>query len=109
MPELSSQHLSILERAVAQGFTPAAFPLYANAIGLRKGNCAALLEPVPGGGFRIFGESFYLLEGNLTVRVNRAGRVWFVWKKLQVEATPERLAELDLFVKALKDLLTPTA
>jgi len=109
MPELSPQHLSILERAVAQGFTPTAFPLYANAIGLRKGNCAALLEPLPAGGFHIFGEPFYLLEGNLTVRVNRAGRVWFVWKKLQVEATPERLAELDLFVKALNNLLTPTA
>lgn len=105
MLDLSVPQIAILEKAVAHGFVPTAFPLYANAIGLRKGNCAALLEPVPAGGFRVLGEPCYLLEGNLTVRVNRAGRTWFVWKKLQVEATPERLAELESFVAELSAVL----
>lgn len=101
MNEFSPQQIGILERLVSQGFVPVAFPLYANAVGLRKGNCAALLEPVPNGGFRIFGEPCVLLEGNLGVRVTEKGKSWFVWKKLRVEATAERVKELNNFVAEL--------
>ena len=98
----------MLERLVSKGFVPVAFPLYANAVGLRKGNCAALLEPVVNGGFRLFGEPSLLLEGNLTVRITEKGESWFVWKKLRLEATPERTEELARFVAELKMLLEPS-
>ena len=109
MTELTPQQIVILERLVANGFTPAAFPLYANAVGIRKGGCAALLEPISRGGFRLFGEPCILLDGNLTVRVTHEGQSWFVWKKQRIEATPEGLAELDRFISELKLHLEPHA
>ena len=74
-----------------------------------NGDCAALLEPISGGGFRLFGEPCVLLDGNLTVRVTQEGQSWFVWKKQRLEATPERLAELDRFISELKLQLEPHA
>jgi hypothetical protein len=102
MSELSDQQVRILERLVSQGFVPVAFPLYAKAVGIRKGSCAALLDPVAGDGFRLFGEPCVLLDGNLTVRITEKGKSWFVWKKQRLEATRERIEELDRFVAELK-------
>ncbi len=103
--ELSPPQVALLQRLAAQGFHPFASSLYANAIGVRKGSCAALLGPVPGGGLRVFGEACYLVEGKLSVRVTRGGRQWFVWKDTQIEATGERLAELQQFSEELGNLL----
>jgi len=107
MSEPSALQVCILERLVSQGFTLVAFPLYANAVGIRKGSYAALLEPIAGDGFRLFGEPCVLLDGNLTVRITEKGKSWFVWKKQRLEATPERVAELDRFVSELKMQLEP--
>ena len=109
MNELSPQQITILERMVAHGYQVVAFPMYANAVGIRSGGCAALLEPVPGNGFRLYGEPCCLLDGNLTVRIKEKGKSWFVWKKQRVEATLELVAELDKFVADLKVLLEPHA
>jgi hypothetical protein len=105
MNELTPRQVAILERLVLDGFSIVAFPLYANAVGVRKGICAALLDPIAGEGFRLFGEPCVLLDGNLTVRVTDKGKSWFVWKKQRVEATPERIAELDRFVSEVKLLV----
>jgi len=107
MPEFSAQQIGILERLIAREFVLVAFPLYANVVGVRKGGCAALLDAVVNGGFRVFGEPCFLLEGNLTVRLKEKGKSWFVWKKQRLEATPERLAELERFVGELRLLLEP--
>src|ERR1700704_4229815 len=109
MNELTEQQVAILERVVAAGFSIVAFPLYANAVGVRRGSYAALLDPIPGDGFRLFGEPCVLLDGNLTVRVTEKGKSWFVWKKLRMEATPERVRELTEFVSERKLLLEPRA
>ena len=109
MNELTGEQIVILERLVAAGFVVVAFPMYANAVGVRKGSYAALLDPVGGGGFRLFGEPCVLLDGNLTVRIADKGKSWFVWKKLRVEATVERVRELARFVSELKLLLEPRA
>jgi hypothetical protein len=107
MNEFSPQQITILERISAKEFTLVAFPLYANAVGVRRGSCAALLEPILSGGFRLFGEPCVLLDGNLTVRITEKGKTWFVWKKQRLEATPERVAELAGFVAELKILIEP--
>jgi hypothetical protein len=107
MIEFSPQQIGILERLVAKEFILVAFPLYANAVGVRKGSCAALLDPIANGGFRVFGEPCFLLDGNLTVRIAEKGMAWFVWKKQRLEATAERLSELKSFVTELKLLLEP--
>ena len=107
MNEFSSQQIGILERLVAKEFILVAFPLYANAVGVRKGSCAALLDPIASAGFRVFGEPCVLLDGNLTVRIHEKGKAWFVWKKQRLEATAERLLELENFVVELQSLLEP--
>src|SRR3981189_1712928 len=102
MNELTAPQVAILERMVGAGFSIVAFPLYANAVGIRKGSCAALLEPLSGTGFRLFGEPCVLLDGNLTVRIADAGKSWFVWKKLRVEATVAWLWELERYFFVFK-------
>jgi len=74
--------MAILERIVSAGFSIVAFPLYANAVGVRRGGFAALLDPIPGDGFRLFGEPCVLLDGNLTVRVTEKGKSWFCVEKI---------------------------
>src|ERR1700674_822402 len=107
MNEFSPQQIGILERLVAKEFVLVAFPLYANAVGVRKGSCAALLNPVANGGFNILGEPCILLDGNLTVRIKEKGKTWFVWKKQRVEATSELVSELGKYVAELGLLLEP--
>jgi hypothetical protein len=105
--DLSPQQLSILQRLHGAGFEIVAFPMYANYIGTRKGNCAALLAPATAGGFDIFGTPAYLIGGNFSVRVQRDGREFFVWKKESLEVTPERRTELDAFAAELSQALLP--
>ena len=109
MNELTPQQFAILQRIVSEGFSVVSFPLYANAVGVRRGSYAALLDPISGGTFRLFGEPCLLIDGNLTVRVREKGKSWFVWKKLRMEATAERVRELEHFVSELKLLLDPPA
>ena len=105
--ELTPSQLAALERLVAAGFSIVAFPLYANYVGVRRADCATLLAPRAGDGMKILGKPCLLIAGNLTVRVAREGREWFVWKKERLEATPERLAELARFSADLEKLLLP--
>ena len=104
--EISPQQLAILQRLHQAGFEIVAFPVYANYVGVRKGNCAALLAPAAAG-FSIFGAPAYLIGGNFSVRVRRDGREFFVWKKESLEVTAARLAELDAFATELSLALLP--
>jgi hypothetical protein len=105
--ELSPTQLKILERLHHSGNEIVAFPMYANYVGIRKGNCAALLQPVASGGFTIYGEPSYLIGANFTVRVTRNNHEYFVWKKENLEATDARVAELDAFAAELSQSLLP--
>jgi hypothetical protein len=105
--DFTPQQISILERLHARGFQIVAFPMYANYIGVRKGNCAALLASVAPDHFELHGQPAFLIGGNFTVRVRREGRDWFVWKKERLEVTPERLVELENFSAQLSQTLIP--
>jgi hypothetical protein len=109
MLELTPQQIAVLERLITHGFHGVEFPLYESSVGVRKGNCAALLQPVAGDGMRVFGEPCYLVDNNLSVRVHRDGRTWFVFKKKQLEATADLLGELAAFTEELATLLLGTA
>ena len=103
--ELSPTQLKILERLHHNGHEIVAFPMYANYVGIRKGNCAALLNPVASGGFTVYGEPSYLIGGNFTVRVTQNNHEYFVWKREKLEATAARVAELDTFAAELSESL----
>jgi hypothetical protein len=72
---------------------------------MRKGDCAAVLAPVPNGGIKLLAPPSYLVDGNLSVRLKRGANEVFVWKKREVEATPEKLAELESFRRELVEIL----
>ena len=107
--DLSSHQAGVLEQLQQKGFQLGAFPLYANYIVARKGNCAALLAPVISNGFTVYGSPTWMLGENLGVRVKRNDGEFFVFKKEQVPATPERIEELEDFSAALADALVPIA
>ena len=109
MLELSPKQIGILEKIATHGFAIVAFPLYASAVGVRKGNCAALLTPVLNAGMRLLGDPCWLLNGNLSVRVQKNGVELFVWKKQEVEATAEGLLEVSEFRRELEELLLTKA
>jgi hypothetical protein len=109
MPELTPQQMKTLERLFAAGFRPIAIPPYESALCVRRGECAALLTPVANAGLRLLAAPTYIVDGNLSVKLMRAHGEVFVWKKKEVEATPERLKELAAFREDLASILEDTA
>jgi hypothetical protein len=105
MVELSPQQMKVIERLFAAGFRPIAIPPYESALCMRKGNCAALLAAVPNAGIKLLAPPSFLVDGNLSVKLKRGSGEVFVWKKKEVEATPESLQELESFRRELTEIL----
>jgi hypothetical protein len=105
MVELSPQQMQVIERLFAAGFRPIAIPPYESALCMRKGNCAALLAPVPNAGIKLLAPPSYLVDGNLSVKLKRGSGEVFIWKKTEVQATPEKLKELESFRRELTEIL----
>jgi hypothetical protein len=107
--DLTPRQLAVLERLAVQGFAVVAFPKYASAVGVRRGECAALLSPAAGGRLTLQGDPCYLLDGNLAVPLLRDGKKMYVWKQQSVESTPEREAALREFKDDLVRILESEA
>jgi hypothetical protein len=107
--DLTLRQAEILERLCGQGFQIVAFPMYASCIAARKGDCVALLAPVPSGGFTVFGRPTCMVGENLGARVKRSDGDYFVWKNERVEATPQRISQLEQFSAELMSSLNPAA
>jgi hypothetical protein len=109
MLELTPRQMEVLERLFAAGFRPIAIPPYENALCVKRGECAALLTPLENGGLRRLTPPAYMIGGNLGVKLRRGEREVFVWKKEEMDATPERLNELELFGRELDEILQRTS
>ncbi len=105
--DLTPRQISTLEGLHKHDFQIVAYPMYANYVGVRRRNCAALLAPVVEGSFKVHGQPAYLLGGNFSARITQQGREWFVWKKEKLEVTQARLDELRSFSIELAGLLLP--
>src|SRR3981189_3045584 len=105
MHELTRQQMQILERLFEAGFRPIAIPPYETALCMRKGECAAVLAPVQNGGLKLLAPPSYLVAGNLSAKLKRGSGEVFVWKKNEVQATPDRLEELARFQRELIQIL----
>ena len=105
--DITPKQAALLERILSGGYELTAFPVYPNHIGIRRGNCAALLAPVVPDTFKVFAEPAYLVEGNLSARITLDGHDYFIWKKQRLEATPARRAELTSFTDDLAEALLP--
>jgi hypothetical protein len=109
MPELTPQQMKVFERLFEAGFRPIAIPPYESALCVRRGECAALLSAVPNAGLRLLAAPTYIVDGNLSVKLKRGNGEVFVWKKKEIEATPERLQELEAFRRDLASILNEAA
>ncbi len=105
MLELSPLQMQVVERLLEAGFRPIAIPPYESALCMRRGDCAAVLAPVPDGGMKLLAPPSYLMDGNLSVRLKRGSGEVFVWKKKEVEATQEKLGELETFRREIAEIL----
>lgn len=107
--ELTPQQLSVLNRLQSSGYEVVAFPMYESYVGVRRGNCGALLAPAGSDGLTLYGEPSYLVAGGLSARTIQSDGHWFVRKKDKLEASPERTAELESFAAELVNALLPVA
>jgi len=105
MPELTPQQMKIFERLFEAGFRPIAIPPYENALCVRRGECAALLTLVANAGLQLLAAPTYIVDGSLSVKLKRGNSEVFVWKKKEIEATPDRLKELEAFRRDLASIL----
>jgi len=105
MVELSPQQMQVIERLFEAGFRPIAIPPYESALCMRKGECAAVLAPVPNGGLKLLAPPSYLVNGCLSVKLKREVGEVFVWKKQELAATTDRLRELESFRRELSEIL----
>jgi hypothetical protein len=107
--ELTERQMQVMKGLFEAGFRPVAIPPYESALCLRRVECAVVLAPVYGGGFKILAPATFLVDGKFGVRVNRGGKDVFIFKQQEVEATPERLRELREFQKTLDEVLAEGA
>ena len=105
MIELTPQQMQTMEKLFEAGFRPIAIPPYESALCVRRGECAAMLAPIPSGGLKLLAPPSYIVGGNFSVRVKRGADEVFVWKKTELPATPERLHELESFRQELTRIL----
>lgn len=101
--------MQVMRRLFEAGFRPIAIPPYESALCLRRGECAVVLGRIDGGGLKILAPASFLVDGKFGVRVKRETKDVFVFKQSELEATPERLAELAEFQKTLNEILAEGA
>ncbi len=104
MPDPARQ----LQAIYLAGFEIETFDRFPNAVGVTKGSCIALLESTAQG-LRMIGEPGWHMGDVLGVLVKKAGTSVFQAKGELVEATPERLEELENFRQELKGLMSGQA
>jgi len=106
MPDPAEQ----LQKIYLAGFELQSLERFPAAVGVVKGNCMVLLQATPTGLQAIGQPGWRLGDGcGLGVLVEKEGKRFFQNKLSVVEATPERLAELDAFRQEVENLLAPTA
>jgi len=97
----SSQQLA---RLYQSGFDVQTFDRFPRAVGVVRDNCIALLEATPEG-LKIVATPGWRMGESIGVLVEQDGRQVFVHKSETIEATAERLGQLQKFKDDLDGLL----
>jgi len=97
-----------LQRVYLAGFEFQTFERFPNSVGVIRGNCIVLLMPTPDG-MQMIGTPGWRMGEVMGVLTEVGGRKVFQNKEEVVEATPERMAELEQFRSDVKAALAATA
>jgi len=90
-----------LQRLYLAGFEFQTFERFPNSVGVIRGECIALLMPTPDG-MQMIGTPGWRIGEVMGVLTEVGGKKVFQFKEQQVEATPERMAELQRFRDDMK-------
>jgi hypothetical protein len=97
-----------LQRLYFAGFEFQTFERFPNSVGVIRNDCIVLMLPTPQG-LQMIGAPGWRLGEVIGVLVDRDGRKVFQNKDQVLDATPERLAELERFRHDLKEAIAPAA
>ena len=97
-----------LQAIYLAGFDIETHERFPNSVAVVKGNCTALLQATPNG-LTMIGTPGWRMGELMGVLTEVSGRKVFQSKSEIVEATSERLQELQAFRKELEEQLTPSA
>jgi hypothetical protein len=97
-----------LQRLYLAGFEFQTFERFPNAVGVIRQDCIVLMLPTPQG-LQMIGTPGWRVGEVIGVLVEKEGRQVFQNKEQVVEATRERLAELDRFRQDVKAAIAPVA
>lgn len=97
-----------LQKLYLAGFELQSFERFPRAIGVIRNNCIALFNATSSG-LQIIGTPGWRMGEVMGVLTEQSGKKFFQAKSEMIEATPQRLAELDRFCEDLNRELTPTA
>lgn len=93
-----------LQRLYLAGFEFQTFERFPNSVGVIRGECIVLLMPTPDG-MQMVGTPGWRMGEVLGVLTEVGGHKVFQNKEQVVEATPERIAELERFRSDVKAAL----
>lgn len=97
--------MNFLEELVGRGFTFHVFEAYPKQLGAAKSNFIMLLDLSDEGHWSRFSSPGYLIEDQIGLLIERAGRQMFVHKSTAVPADEALLAGYRAFCQELDELL----
>lgn len=97
-----------LQRLYLAGFEFQTFERFPNSVGVIRGECIVLMMPTPDG-LQMIGTPGWKIGEVMGVLTEVGGRKVFQNKDQMVEATPERLQELETFRADVKAAIAPVA
>ena len=95
-----------LQKLYLAGFEFQTFERFPNSVGVMRGDCIVLMMPTPQG-LQMIGTPGWRLGEVIGVLTEVNGRKVFQNKEHVVEATPERLEELERFRADVKSTIAP--
>ena len=97
-----------LQRLYLAGFEFQTFERFPNTVGVVRGECIVLMMPTPQG-LQMIGTPGWRVGEAIGVLTEVGGRKVFQNKGQTVEATPERIAEVEKFRADVKSAMAPVA
>ncbi|HEV2351868.1 MAG TPA: hypothetical protein VG028_18720 [Terriglobia bacterium] len=102
--ELTPGQMATLQKLLNAGFQFTAIEHVTRHLGVQKGGFIALLDTADGK-LKLFGQVGYRIGEGIGMLIERGGAPAFVWKKQEVEATPELFAAYQRVRAELTEML----